>query len=134
MARYVIDPPTLLAIVRDEIALDPGHQLIAPNALRSQALDLLYGEASAGTLSRTDARALHQRMTELKIRLLGDRVSRWTAWTIADEQGWPSLGDAEYLAVCRLQADALATVDPAMAARADGIVTVVGPSALADPV
>ena len=29
---------------------------------------------------------------------------------------------AEYLAVCRLQADAFVTVDPAMAERAEGIV------------
>lgn len=132
MARYVVDPPTLLAIVRDEITLNDHHQLVAPNSLRSHALELLYRESAAGTLPSADARALHQRMTELKVRLLGDRVSRWTAWTIASEQGWPSLTDAEYLAVARLQADALATVDPAMAARAEGIVPVVPASALAE--
>ncbi len=54
----------------------------------------------------------------------GDRVSRRTAWRIADEQGWDTLRDAEHLAVVRLQADALVTVDPDLAARAAGIVPI----------
>lgn len=51
-------------------------------------------------------------------------MSRGTAWQIAREQDWETLRDAEYLAVTRLQADALVTVDPALAARAEGIVPV----------
>ena len=51
-------------------------------------------------------------MTELKIRTLGDRMSRRTAWNIALERDWHTLRDAEYLAVTKLQADALITVDP----------------------
>ena len=60
----------------------------------------------------------HERLTELKMRLLGDRVSRRVAWKIAREQGWETIYDAEYLAITRLQADALVTVDPALAAKA----------------
>ena len=52
------------------------------------------------------------------MRLLGDRVSRRTAWRIAREQDWDTLRDAEYLAITRLQADALVTVDARMAALA----------------
>lgn len=40
------------------------------------------------------------------MRLLGDRVSRRTAWEIAREQGWETTYGAEYVAVTRLQADA----------------------------
>jgi hypothetical protein len=58
------------------------------------------------------------------MRLLGDRVSRATAWKIARERAWPSLRDAEYLSVTRLQGDALVTVDPGLAAKADGVVPV----------
>jgi len=43
--------------------------------------------------------------------LLGDRVSRRTAWRIALEHGWDTIGDAEYLAVTQLQADVLITID-----------------------
>jgi hypothetical protein len=45
------------------------------------------------------------------MRLLGDRVSRRTAWRIAREHGWETTFDAEYLAVTKLQADGLVTID-----------------------
>jgi predicted nucleic acid-binding protein len=51
-------------------------------------------------------------------------VSRWTAWEISREHDWETLRDAEYLAVARLQADALVTVDARLAALAEGIVAV----------
>ena len=56
------------------------------------------------------------------MRLLGDRVSRRNAWQIALQNGWDTLRDAEYLAVARLQADALVTVDPSLAAKAAPVV------------
>ena len=58
----------------------------------------------------------------IKLRLLGDRVSRRTAWKIAREHGWENIFDAEYLAVCLLQADALITIDETLAAKAAHIV------------
>ena len=68
------------------------------------------------------ALARHERLTQLKMRLLGDRVSRRTAWKIAREHGWETTYDAEYLAVTKLQADALVTVNPALAAKAEDVV------------
>lgn len=124
MARYVIDAPTLLHIVADDIAIDPAHQLVAPNLIRSQALALLLTAVRNGELSERDALQRHERLTELKMRLLGDRVSRRTAWKIARDRGWDTTFDAEYLAVCTLQADALVTIDPDLAERATGIVPV----------
>ena len=56
------------------------------------------------------------------MRLLGDRVSRRTAWRIAREQGWETTYDAEYLAVTKLQADAFVTNDPAFVERARDVV------------
>jgi len=124
MARYVIDAPTLLHLVDAELHVDPGHQLVAPNSVRSEALELLLHDVRAG--KRTEAAALHahERMTEIKMRLLGDRVSRRTAWQLARQHDWETLRDAEYLAVTRLQADALITVDPGLAAAARDAVAV----------
>lgn len=133
MTRYVIDAPTLFAVVRDEVPIHPAHQLVAPNRVRSDALQLAYEASRRGELTAAAARRLHERMTELKMRLLGDRVSRWTAWTIATEHGWPSIVTAEYLAVARLQADALVTVDAALAAAAHGVVPVAPLAALSVP-
>ncbi|WP_328523989.1 hypothetical protein [Kribbella sp. NBC_00359] len=122
MARYVIDAPTLLHLVADGATIDPTHRLVAPNAIRSDALQLLLREVQQEARSVKEALQLHERMTELKIRTLGDRVSRRTAWDIALERDWDTLRDAEYLAVTKLQADALITVDPELAAKADGVV------------
>jgi predicted nucleic acid-binding protein len=133
MTRYAIDAPTLLRIVTDELPVSAAHQLVAPHAIRSRALTLLLQQVRAGELAEKDARTLHTRLTELKIRVLGDRVSRWTSFQIAREQGWETTYDAEYLAVARLQADALVTVDEEMAARASGIVPLAPLSALTSP-
>jgi predicted nucleic acid-binding protein len=124
MARYVIDAPTLLHLVDAELHVDPGHQLVAPNSIRSEALELLLRDVRSG--KRTEAAALkaHERITEQRMRLLGDRVSRRTAWQIARQHDWVTLRDAEYLAVTRLQADALVTVDPSLAAAAREVAAV----------
>jgi predicted nucleic acid-binding protein len=124
MARYVIDAPTLLHLVDNDLAVHPGHHLIAPNTIRSEAMLLLLGQVGRNERTDRSALAAHERMTELKMRLLGDRVSRTAAWRIARRQEWDTLRDAEYLAVTKLQADALVTVDPALAARAADIVPV----------
>jgi predicted nucleic acid-binding protein len=130
MARYAIDAPTLLHLVASEIAIAPEHQLVAPNLVRSQALTLLLQQVDAGEITEAVALERHERVTELKMRLLGDRVSRRTAWKLARQHGWSSTYEAEYLAVCTLQADALVTIDPSMAERADGIVPLAPLSAL----
>ncbi len=124
MTRFVIDAPTLLHVVADEVPVSSGHQLVAPQVLRSQALELLFGAVRRGELTETDALAQHGAMTAVKIRLLGDRVSRQVAWTIARDHGLDSTTDAEYLAVTRLQADVFVSVDTAVRARAAGVVPV----------
>jgi predicted nucleic acid-binding protein len=123
MARYVVDPVTLLHLIDDDLTIDAAHQLVAPNSIRSETLQLLLGEVRRGKRNERDALAVHERVTELKMRLLGDRVSRGTAWKVAQEQGWDSIRDAEYLAITRLQADALVTVDPRLSACAEGLVS-----------
>ena len=99
MARYVIDAPTLLHLVDAGLRVDPAHQLVAPNSIRSEALELLLREVRAGKRAEEAALKAHERLTEMKMRLLGDRVSRRTAWQIAREHSWDTLRDAEYLAV-----------------------------------
>jgi predicted nucleic acid-binding protein len=124
MARYVIDAPTLLHLVHAGLHVDPGHQLVAPNSIRSEALELLLHDVRAGKRTEAAALAAHERITEIKMRLLGDRVSRRTAWQLARQHDWDTLRDAEYLALTRLQADALVTVDPSLAATAQDTVAV----------
>jgi predicted nucleic acid-binding protein len=133
VARYVIDAPTLLHLVDAGLRVHPSHQLVAPNSIRSEALELLLGEVRAGRRAETAALEAHERMTGIKMRLLGDRVSRRTAWQVARERDWSTLRDAEYLAVTQLQADALVTVDPSLAAAAREIVAVAAIEDLLSP-
>lgn len=133
MTRFAIDAPTLLHLVDHELLPDRSHQLVAPNSIRSEALELMLGEVVRGERDEASVRSTHERMTEVRIRLLGDRVSRMTSWTIAREHRWDTLRDAEYLAVARLQADALVSIDPELVAKADGVVAVAPLSALLGP-
>jgi len=130
MARYVIDARTLLHLVANEVAVDPAHQLVAPNLIRSEALSLLFASVRDGEISERVALERHERVTETKMRLLGDRVSRRTAWNIARDHGWASTFEAEYVAVCKLQADALITIDPELAAKAEQVVPLADLAAL----
>jgi len=126
MSRYVIDAPTLLRLVAEGAPVDPRHQIVAPNGIRSEALRLLLTAVRQGELSEEVALQHHERITELKMTLLGDRMSRKTAWKIAREQDWDTTYYAEYLAVTRLQADALITIDAALATKANGLVPLAG--------
>ncbi|MEO6826637.1 MAG: hypothetical protein ABI255_02940 [Microbacteriaceae bacterium] len=49
-------------------------------------------------------------------------MSRRAAWRIAGEHGRETTREAEYIAVTMLHADALVTVDPALAAKAGQLV------------
>ena len=122
MTRYVIDAPTLLHLIAHDVSIGQNHQIVAPTLIRSQGLSMLFEAVRHGDLTEDQALQHHERLTELKMRLLGDRVSRRTAWQIAREHGWETTYDAEYLAVAKLQADALVTVAPELAAKAKDVV------------
>ncbi|MDF9715438.1 hypothetical protein INN71_04260 [Nocardioides sp. ChNu-153] len=122
MTRFAIDAATAVRLVRDHTWVPGRHQLVGPSVLRSHALALLHREVRAGALTERDGRRDLEALAGLKVRLLGDRVSRAVAWSLALQHGWDDTADAEYLAVASLQADALVTDDPALAAAAEGVV------------
>ena len=122
MARYAIDPVTLVRLAEEDFELPVDLFLVAPNVLRIEALEILLTRVHDGRIGERDALRLHERMTGYKIRLLGDRVSRRTAWDLATSHGWEDLRDAEYIAIAQLQADALIAGDLHLAARAAGLV------------
>ena len=122
MTRFAIDALTAIRLAREGITVSAEHQLVAPSVLRSQALSSVYRDARRGALSETEARALLDGITSMRIRLLGDRVSRAVAWRIATQLGWADTADAEYVAVAQLQADVLVTADPGLARQVAGLV------------
>lgn len=132
MTRYGIDALTAIRLAREEIVLAEEHSLVAPTLLRSQALSMLYRAVRKDGLDATEARSTLDAITTMRIRLLGDRVSRAVAWRLADQHGWDDTADAEYLAVAQLQADFFVTLDPRLEGLADGIVATAPFSALLD--
>lgn len=118
MTRYVIDAGTALRLVAQEVAVAPAHQLLAPTLWRSQVLSALHAAVVRGELSDDVGRARLAAVGRLQVRLLGDGVLRRTAWTVASRLGWAGTEDAEYVALTQLQADALVTADPELAAAA----------------
>ena len=121
MTRYAIDAAVALRLVRIGSDADKRHQLVGPAVLRSHALSMLYRETRAGLIDEKTGRQQLEGLAGLKIRLLGDRVSRATAWKIAAQLHWDDTTMAEYLAVGVLQADALVTDDPRLRARAEDL-------------
>jgi predicted nucleic acid-binding protein len=122
VARFVVDCETLLRVASGEVEVAPEHRLVAPTLVRSQALSALYEAARRGEISAADGLERVRRINSLKVRFLGDRVLQQRAWKVADELGWETTYDAEYVALTQLQADALVTADPDLVRAVSGVV------------
>lgn len=122
MARFVVDAPVMLGLVRAASPIPSEHSLVAPGLLKSQVLQLVHDDLRSGEVERREAAALLDRFATTKVRYLSDRVSRAVALQIAVDLGEVSTAAAEYLAVARLQADAFITLDADLARRAHGVV------------
>jgi indolepyruvate ferredoxin oxidoreductase alpha subunit len=120
--RFVVDCETLLRIAAGEIEVAAEHKLVAPTLVRSQTLSALYQAARRGEI--TDAEGLERvtRINSLKVRFLGDKVLQRTAWRVADQLGWETTYDAEYVALTQLQADSLVTSNRDLARAVSGLV------------
>jgi predicted nucleic acid-binding protein len=122
VTRFVVDCGVVLRLASEGIEVPAEHELLAPTLLRSQTLSALHEAVHRGELTEAVALERLARIQGLPIRLLGDAVLRRNAWQIADRLGWAETYDAEYVALTRLQADALVTLDAELALRVEGIV------------
>ena len=130
MTRFVVDAGAALRLASEEIEVSGAHELLAPTLLRSQTLSALHEAVQRGELPADVARDRLTRVGRMSIRLLGDAVLRRRAWELADELGWASTYDAEYVALTQLQADAFVTVDAKLARSVKGIVSTASIDAL----
>jgi predicted nucleic acid-binding protein len=122
VTRFVVDGETLLRIAAGEIEVAAGHQLVAPTLVRSQALSALYEAARRGEISAAEGLERVTRINSLKVRFLGDKVLQRTAWRVADQLGWETTYDAEFVALTQLQADVFVTSDRELAQAVSGLV------------
>jgi predicted nucleic acid-binding protein len=122
MTKFVVDASAVLHLAGEGIEVSGAHKLLAPTLLRSQTLSALHEAVQRGELPADVARERLKRVGRMPIRLLGDAVLRRRAWELADQLGWASTYDAEYVALTQLQADAFVTLDAELARRIEGIV------------
>jgi indolepyruvate ferredoxin oxidoreductase alpha subunit len=130
VTRFVVDCDTLLRIAAGEVEVAPEHQLVAPTLVRSQALAALYGAARRGEITAAEGLERVTRINSLKVRFLGDKVLQRTAWRVADQLGWETTSDAEFVALTQLQADAFVTSDKNLARAVSGLVETASAEAL----
>jgi predicted nucleic acid-binding protein len=130
MTRFVVDASAVLHLAGAEVEVAAAHQLFAPTLLRSQTLSALHEAVQRGELPADVGRDCLARIGRMPIRLLGDAVRRRRAWEVADQLGWASTYDAEYVALTQLQADALVTRDAELARSVEGIVATASIDAL----
>ena len=64
----------------------------------------------------------HLRISSMKVRFLGDKVLQRTAWRVADQQGWETTYDAEFVTLTQLQVDAFVSSDDGLARAVSGLV------------
>jgi predicted nucleic acid-binding protein len=122
MTRFVVDTSAVLHLASEGVDVPDEHELLAPTLLRSQTLSALHEAVQRGEIPADVARDRLTSIGRMKIRLLGDAVLRRRAWEVADQLGWASTYDAEYVALTQLQADAFITLDAELARSVNGIV------------
>jgi predicted nucleic acid-binding protein len=122
VTRFVVDCETLLRIAAGEIEVASEHKLVSPTLVRSQALAALYEAARRGEISAAEGIERVTRINSLQVRFLGDKVLQRKAWKVADQLGWETTFDAEYVALTQLQADVFVTSDRNLAQAVSGLV------------
>jgi predicted nucleic acid-binding protein len=122
MTRFVLDASAVIHLASAGVKVPGRHKLLAPTLLRSQTLSALHEAVARGEIPADVARDRLTRIGRMPIRLLGDAVLRRRAWELADQLGWASTYNAEYVALTQLQADALVTLDADLARSVKGIV------------
>jgi predicted nucleic acid-binding protein len=130
MTKFVVDTSAVLHLANAEVDVSSAHKLLAPTLLRSQTLSALHEAVRRGEIPADVARDRLTRIRHMRIRLLGDAVLQRRAWELADQLGWASTYNAEYVALTQLQADAFVTLDAELARSVEGIVTTASIDAL----
>jgi predicted nucleic acid-binding protein len=130
MTRYVIDVSAGLHLAKEGSQVSAAHELLAPTLFRSQTLSVLHESVTRGEMTAEIARDRLAYIGRLPMRLLGDAVLRRRAWELADQLGWASTYDAEYIALTQLQADAFVTLDAELRRSVQGIVVTASIDAL----
>ena len=106
------------------------HELIAPGLLRYETSSALHEAAWRGELAADQSGRTHERLLEAGIALVDSVELSREAWRVADEFGWAKTYDASYVALARINACQLVTLDARLRRGTERLGFVIAPGEL----
>ena len=107
-----------------------AEQLVAPALMWSEARSSLHELLWRREITAEDAETTRARIERCPVDLRTHPDLGIEAWTIAEQLGWAKTYDAEYLALARLLASRVVTLDVRLRRGADRLGLVIAPHEL----
>lgn len=120
--------PACLAADGFDVLLD--DDLAAPALLWSETRSALHELVWRGEITAADGDVAREALERCPVRRVDDERLGGEAWRISDELGWAKTYDAEYVALARLLACRVVTLDARLRRGADRLGLVVSVSEL----
>lgn len=117
-------------LAADGFSVLPDSDLVAPALLWSEARSALHELVWRGEITGSDGDAAREALEHCPVRRVDDNRLGGEAWRVADELGWAKTYDAEYVALARLLACRVVTLDARLRRGADRLGLVISVSEL----
>jgi predicted nucleic acid-binding protein len=130
--KLVIDASVVAAAAANPVGFERFRrfELVAPPLMWIEAVSSLHALVWRGELRREQAKSVLDRVLSAPVRRREPDGLALEAWKVADELGWAKTYDANYVALARLLACQLVTLDARMRRGTARLGFVVGPTEL----
>ena len=130
--KLVIDASVVAAAAANPVGFERFRrfELVAPPLMWIEAVSSLHAIVWRGELRREQAESVLDRVLSAPVRRREPDGLAREAWKVADELGWAKTYDANYVALARLLACRLVTLDARMRRGTARLGFVVGPTQL----